>query len=397
MFKSLEKKYFDKPLSQGFVCLYTGKTIVMIASAMLGIFLPIFLYELFGQNFQMVVIYYGLGSFFYGIFVSIGGKFLNKFGFRRSLRISVLVGALFYVLFYFIDQDNWKYIIPLSLFVLTFYRLSYWLPYHVDFAKFTSSKDRGRQVSMINATRLILGIFIPLIAGFIITRFNFDVLFVIAIILYLISGIPYLTIPHTREKFSWTFKQTWQQFFSKKRRKINLAYIADGAENVVGIVVWPIFIYQLLNGDYFKIGAISTLIIGVTVIVQLVLGRYIDVESSQKRVLKWGSLFYSAGWIIKIFISTAFQIFVVGVYHGIASIFLRTPFDALTYEIAADQEHYVDEFTVLHEMSIQLGKSLMIVLVILISLCFAIQWVFVLAALATIVFNLLQREGTKPI
>ena len=395
MFKPLEKKYFDRPLSQGFVCLYTGKTIVMIASAMLGIFLPIFLYELFKQNFQMVVIYYGLGYFFYGVFVSIGGKFLNKFGFRRSLRVSVLFGALFYITFYFIDQDNWKYLIILSLFIIVLYRLFYWLPYHVDFAKFTSRKDRGRQVSMLNATRLIFGIFIPLIAGFVIMRFGFDVLFVIAIILYFVSGIPYLTIPHTRERFSWTWKQTWQEFFSKKRRKINLAYVADGAENIIGVVVWPIFIYQLLNGNYFQVGAISTLIIGITVIIQLILGKYIDVESSQEKVLKWGSFFYSIGWIIKIFISTAFQIFVVGTYHGIASIFLRTPFDALTYEIAADQEHYVDEFTVLHEMALQLGRSLMIILVILISLYFAIQWVFILAALATIVFNLLQRKEAK--
>ena len=248
---------------------------------------------------------------------------------------------------------------------------------------------------MLNATRLIFGIFIPLIAGFVIMRFGFDVLFVIAIILYFVSGIPYLTIPHTRERFSWTWKQTWQEFFSKKRRKINLAYVADGAENIIGVVVWPIFIYQLLNGNYFQVGAISTLIIGITVIIQLILGKYIDVESSQEKVLKWGSFFYSIGWIIKIFISTAFQIFVVGTYHGIASIFLRTPFDALTYEIAADQEHYVDEFTVLHEMALQLGRSLMIILVILISLYFAIQWVFILAALATIVFNLLQRKEAK--
>ena len=141
---------------------------------------------------------------------------VGGFGFRRSLRVSVLFGALFYIAFYFIDQDNWKYLIPLSLFIIVLYRLFYWLPYHVDFAKFTSRKDRGRQVSMLNATRLILGIFIPLIAGFVIMRFGFDVLFVIAIILYFVSGIPYLTIPHTMEKFSWTWKQTWQKFFSKK-------------------------------------------------------------------------------------------------------------------------------------------------------------------------------------
>ena len=249
----------------------------------------------------------------------------------------------FYIIFYFIDQNNLKYLIPFSILILVFYRLFYWLPYHVNFAKFTNKKTRGRQVSIIEATRSILGIFIPLIAGLIVSYFDFDVLFVIAIILYFISGIPYLTITKTREKFVWTVKETWRYFFSKRRRKTVLAYMADGAENVIGIVIWPIFIYQLLDGDYFKVGAIFTLIIAISVVAQLFLGKYIDLKVKKEKVLKWGSFLYSFGWLVKIFISTAFQIFVAGAYHSIASIFIRTPFDALTYEIAANQEHYREE------------------------------------------------------
>jgi len=391
MFETLEKKYFDVPLTHGFISLYTGKAIIMIASALLGIFLPIFLYELFNHNFRAVVVYYGLGYFLYGLTVALGGKFLNKFGFRRALRVSVFLGALFYVIFYFIDQYNLKYLIPFSIIVLTFYRLSYWLPYHIDFAKFTDKKDRGRQVGLVEATRSAFQVFAPLIAGFIVLRFSFDVLFIITIILFFTSGIPYLTIPLTREKFSWTLKQTWQQFFSRKRRKMVLAYMAFGAENVITLVVWPIFIYQLLKGNYFNVGAISTLIIGTTVITQLILGRYIDLKTSKEKVLGWGSFFYSLGWLIKIFITTAFQIFVVGTYHSIAHIFFRTPFDALSYEISADQGHYVDEFTVLREMASMFGRSLMAILVILVSFCFSIQWIFILAALAAIVVNLLRR------
>lgn len=390
-----EKKYFNKSLSRGFVRLYTGKTIVMIASAMLGIFLPIFLYNLFGQSFRMVVIYYGVGHLSYAIAVSLGAKFLNKFGFRNSLRTSVVMGIIFYTIFYFINQDNLIYLIPFSLFILLFYRMLYWLPYHVNFAKFTNKKTRGRQVSAIEATRSALGVFIPLISGLIVSYFSFDILFIMAMILYFLSGIPYLSIPKTRERFIWNIKETWKQFFSKKRRKTVLAYMADGSENIIGVVVWPIFIYQILEGNYFQVGAVSTLIIAVSVITQLFLGKYMDLKIKKETVLKWGSCLYSLGWIIKIFISTAFQIFFVGAYHSVSSIFLRTPFDSLTYEIAADQEHYVDEFTVIHEMAIQFGKALMAILIILISFFFAVQWVFILAALASIIFNLLNKEDNE--
>jgi len=121
----------------------------MTASAMLGIFLPIFLYNLFDKNFQAVVIYYGSGYLFYGITVSFGVKFLNKFGFRNALRVSVILGMIFYIIFYFIDQNNFKYLIPLSLLILVFYRLLYWLPYHVNFAKFTNKKHEAGKLALL--------------------------------------------------------------------------------------------------------------------------------------------------------------------------------------------------------------------------------------------------------
>lgn len=392
MFKNLNRKYYDAPLSSGFVSLYMGKTIVLIASAFLSIFLPIFLYELFGQNLSLVAVYYGIGYLSYALVVSFGGKFLNKFGFRKALQVSVFFGALVYIAFYFMDQDNFLYLIPIALLATTLHRLFYWLPFHVDFAKFTNKKNRARQISVFRATRLTLSIFAPLVAGFLIVQFGFDALFVIAIILFIVSGIPYLAIPHTKEKFSWSLKQTYQELFSKNKRKIIIAYVADGSENVVGLVIWPIFIYQLLNGNYFQVGAISAFIIAITVILQLSLGKHIDLKKSQGKILKWGSIFYSFGWIIKIFIVTAFQIFLAGAYHSIARIFLKTPFELLTYDIAADQGHYVDEFTVLHEMAINFGKAMTIFLVIIMSPYFSIQWIFILAAMATLVFNLLNID-----
>jgi len=395
MFGLLGKNYFDKPLSHGFVSLYTGRTIMMVAGALLGLFLPIFIYNLFNQNLTAVVLYYGVGYFIYGITINIGARFLNKFGFRKALQISVFLAALFYVIFYFIDKNNLLELIPLSIFVLVFFRLFHWLPYHVDFAKFSDKKNRAKQLSVLKATRLAMGIFIPLVSGFIISRLGFDYLFIISIVLYLVSSVPYMTIPRTRERFIWSWKETWRQFFSKERRKMVLAYFADGAEGMVGMAVWPIFIYQLLDGNYFQVGMLSSLIIGITVTLQLFMGKYVDKKASKRKIVRLASVLYSIGWLIKIFITTAFQIFVVGAYHSITSIFLRTPFDALTYEIAADQGHYVDEFTVLREMALNTGRAFMTILIILISFYFAIQWVFILAALASIILNLLEQREIR--
>lgn len=382
--------YFDGKVSHGFVSLYTGKTIVMISSGLLGLFLPIFLYNIFGQNLQHTALFYLAGHALYILALFFGVRFLNKFGFRRALRTSVFLGALYYIICYFLDQTNANYLIPTLLLVLTSYRFCYWLPYHVDFAKFTDKKNRGRQISALMATRLTMGIFIPVVAGFVISKFGFDALFVTATILYLVSGVPYLTLPRTEEKFSWTYLQTLKNLFSKKYRAGVTAFVADGAETSAMLVIWPIFMFQLLEGDYLKVGAVSTLIIAITVVLQLTLGKKLDKSASKEKFLKFGSVFYSIGWLIKIFIETAFQIFIAGTFHNLVRIFTRTPFNALSYDMMADQGHYVDEFTVIREIAINTGRIIPYVFAVWLAAFLPIQYLFIVAAVASIGLNLIK-------
>ncbi len=385
------KKYLDKGLSQGFLSLYIGKMIIQLASGIGSLFLPIFLYKVYSFNFSYVIYFYIINNLAYLFLVPYGAKFLNKFGFRKSLRLSVIFGALFYGSFYFVNEDNIYYLIIVPLVALTFLRMTYWLPYHVDFAKFTDKKNRGRQFSILQATLLLISVVSPLIFGFLVDRFNFKAMFIGGAIIYLLSGIAYFSIPRTREKFAWKYFQSWKEFFSKKNRGTVLAYIGDGAEGIVGTIVWPIFIWELLNGDFLQVGIISTLIIGVSVVLQLVFGKYTD-KMNKKKLLRWGSFLYSAGWLAKIFAVTAFQIFITATYHNLSSIFFRTPFDVLTYEIAADEGHYVDEFTVLHEIAIGVGRVLMLVfiLILVLFLGLSIEWTFILAALSSLLVNFLE-------
>ena len=385
--------YFKGKISHSFITLYIGKIIIMSAIGLAGLFLPIFLFEIFKFNINYVISYYLAGYLLYGLLVAYGVRILNKIGFARSLRLSIFFGALFYFIFYFlfINKENSIILIALSVVVLVLFRIFYWTPYRTDLAKFTNEKNRAKELSLLKGTNKLILIIMPIIAGFIISHFNYGVLFIITILLYLLSGIPYLTLPRTREKFSWGYFQTWRKFFSEKRKKIILAYMADGGENVIGVVIWPIFIWQLLHGNYFKVGALSTLIMGVAIILQLLTGEYMD-KFSREKLLHWGSVFYALGCIAKIFIITTFQIFIVSSYHTLARIFLKTPFDTLTYELAADQGHYVDEFTVLHEIAINLGRSAMCILLLVFLLFFNIQWTFILAALTSLLFNLLHSD-----
>lgn len=277
--------------------------------------------------------------------------------------------------------------------MLTIYRILYWVPYIVDFAKFTDRRNRGRELSVLGITRDILGIVVPVIAGYVLSRYDFTVLFAASIVLYLLSAIPYIVIPKTQEQYRWGYGETWRHFFDRSRRRTILAFVADGAESLVALEVWPIFIFLVLSGDYLKVGAISTVIIGVTVLLQLTMGKYIDASDDHaERALHVGSFFYSIGWILKMFVLNAYHIFVLGAYHSVVKIVMQIPFDALTFELAADEGHYVDEFTVLHEMAVHIGKALMALLVIGVAWFLPIQWTFLLAAFSTVFLNVLQKH-----
>ncbi len=379
--------YFQSRLSSGFVALFSGRMIQFVAAGLIGLFLPIFLLTKLNYKVEYVFLYFIAGHLGYAVLLPLGVRFLNKIGLRRSLRISVFLDGAFYTCFFLFDKSPLFYLI-LSVIILVMARLLFWLPFHVDFAKFTDKIDRGKEVSLIWGTRSFLRVVMPILAGFLIARFGFNLVFIIAIILYLSAGIPFLTLPHTEERYSWGILETFKRFLARENRKLVIANLANGAENAVGIVIWPIFIWQLLKGNYFEVGAISSLIIFVAVILQLLVGKYTDLFDKRK-MIHWGSALYALGWLGKIFVLSASQIFMVGAYHNLAKIFKDTPFDTLNYEIMADHGHYVDEYTVLKEMAVQLGKVLILFFAIAVALNFGLNWTFALAALASLFINFL--------
>ncbi|MCF7795122.1 MFS transporter [Patescibacteria group bacterium] len=395
-------KYFSDKLSAGFIAIYSGRMTLTVASQLLGLFMPIFLYQVFGFNIVWVLFYYILKDVLYLISLPFAPKvFMNRIGLKNSIRLGVIFGSLYYVGFFILEKytnsmevisgefvpEAWLFTIILTIIlILTLNRLTYWAPLHTDITKFTSKKDRGKQVGLMAVTQVILGALMPLAAGWLLMEFNYSFLFVVAIIVYLIALIPFSALPKVDEKFSWTYKKTWKEFTSKARRKLMIAYSADGAESGVRMVIWPIFMWELLNGNYLQVGIISSLVVVVTVAVQLIVGNYTD-KVNRKKMLKYGTILYAIGWVIKIFIASAFQIFITSAYHNIANIFSRTSFDAINYENAADQGHYVDEYTVLREMAIQVGRITMSIVIILLVPYLSIQWTFICAALAVLAMN----------
>lgn len=387
-------KYFDGNVSASFISLFTGRMFMFIGSGLLGLFLPIFFYNLFDKNYLLVFGFYGICSLLYVLLIPFGVKFFDEnVGLQRSLKLSLFFLALFYLTTYLVEKDTVFIFIPLAILFMTLFRILFWTPFRTDIAKFTSKRNRGRQMSSFEAVNMFLAVVLPIISAFIINKFSFDVLFILAILIYLLTIIPFRMLPPTKENFSWSYGATFKHFFkSIKEKKVALAFLAEGFETFASLIIWPIFIFELLNGDFMKVGIVSSLIILITIVLQLSLGKVIDKKLSKKNILKWGSVFYAFGWVIKIFIVTAFHVFIVGAYHSITKIFTSTPYNTLVYDLSAEEGHYVDEYSVIMEMSIHTGRFLMFVLGLILINWVGIGYMFVIAAIASLALNFINAK-----
>lgn len=380
-------------LSAGLKNLYLNKIVRDVAGNLIGMFGVIFIYVI-SKSFIFAIIFWLATNLLYFLFSPLLVKLLKY----KSLNFFMLLGTgvliMYYFALYFLDQANkiQMSLIVLAIILLVFSRVLYWIPYHVDFARFVNKHHRGRQLSFLAIVISLLGVVLPIFSAFIISKFGFSVLFIMAILIFIVSIFPIFFIPHTREEYKFGYFETYKKLFGKEHLKTNLAYMSDGFQDYIGALIWPIFIFILLDGKYVEVGLISAGIILASCIIRYLVGEATD-RFDKKKLMRAGSLLYGLGWIFKAIIESGLHIFLVGIYHNFTGILMRTPFDVLMYEIAADEGHYVDEFTVLREMALTIGRIVMMILaIILLSQDMSVVWIFILGAVVSVFINLISKE-----
>lgn len=378
----------SKRFYHSIVALYSNILIDEIGAGLVGLFMPIFLWEKFGRLDYVLYYYLAIHGLF-SVLVICGAMIMSKIGQKMSMILSVPFKILFYFCLYYIAIGYsvfWFSILMIA--VIEIQMMLFWVPYHTDFARFTNRKTRGRTISWLYSVSSLAAVTLPFLSGWIIANYGFNVLFLIAIILVTLSVVPLFFISPTYEKFSFSFWETWRQFFRRDYRRVAVSFFATGVENTVGLIIWPVFIFQLLQGDFLKVGYISSLIVLSTIMINLIIGFYAD-KFNKRLILKYGTALYALGWFFKTFVATAFQIFVTSAYHNFAAVAIQTPFNALVYEKAADAGHYVDELTVIREMALNLGRAFGIILLLVMINFVGLEWAFILAAVASLFMNLI--------
>lgn len=377
-------------LSKNLLSVYGNRIFIQSGFAVVSVFLPTFFYLEFGGELTYVIAVYVAAYLCNTLLTPLTAKLICTWGMRKLMMVAVfpfLIAGMTAMAFWEVAP---LWMLAVYIFGWTVYRSLYWVPYHVEVTSFLDTHHRGRQVSLYTNVASAMLVVAPLIGGFLINSFGFVYAFVLSLILFCSSFIPLLYMRETHEEFSFKYFETFRRLFSSKNRPLLLAYMGDGAQNAVNLIFWPVFIFLILHGDFLAVGAVSALVTLATFVIRFMAGEMID-KANKTHLLLFSSVIFTTGWFLKSFATTAIHIFLFDAYHQAGKALHRISFDAGTYEQSADNGHFVDEFTVLKEMALNIGRVLMLIVGGILAALFGIKVAFVLAALASLLMVLLNK------
>jgi MFS family permease len=382
-----ERPFLRQPaIKQGLLALVAHKQLSHLASTLFGLFLPIFLFEFFGYRLWAPLLYGAAYYFLAFIFEPLGAKLMTKIGLKKSMMIGEILYLCFITSLLLKDFFPFWVAAILSLFFYVSQHVVYWVPFHTAFAESAPRQKLGSVLGIMAAITSVVGVVIPFLSAWIITLWGYNFLLFLAAVMAAFSLVPIFLVSTIEEKFEFGFSETFKILFSKKERPLLVLYASEGAENAVGFLVWPLFIFLLVGGKYLEVGALATALVVVSVLLQILVGRLSDNWNPQK-IFRWGAGLNSLGWLARMFVNTAAQVFFVGVFQSLAAILMNTPFEAIMYTRAADAGHFVDEYTVLREMALGFGRTIVLVASAILVLVFGFPAAFFLAAAATLIFG----------
>jgi len=310
--------------------LYISIAIRAFAVSLIGVFIPIYFYQQ-GYSFFSIFLFYAIWSLTHLLFSMPAAKISSKLGLKRSMLLSIPFLILFFFFIYTLENFNWP--LPLLSISIGLSTSLFWLSYHIDFAKFSNRKNRGKQVGFSKIIIAVFSVLGPVAGGIILTLIGFEILFIIVSVLLIGSVIPLFFSREIHEPSSFSLKG----FLRGQKIKDILSYIGFGIEGKMGAVIWPLFIFIfILSEKYISLGLVSSLTLGVALISIVFVGKFSDIY--RRKILKIGTVFNAAIWVIKSFIVTPIQVFITDAFYGASRMTMDVPFDAINYDKAKEEE-----------------------------------------------------------
>jgi len=336
--------------------LYASIALRRFTLGLIGIFIPIYIFLYFSQDISKTLLYFGSISLLYGILAPLSGKIITKIGIKHSMLVSLPFLFLYYLGLWQIEHMGpFLFVLVIAAVV---HNIFYWPAFHIDFARFSEKKDRSKQLSYRYTALALAGAASPFAGGIILSQFGYSILFTIVLTMLLASVFPLFLSKEVHERYTDSFQKTYRELFQKKYRNKIIGFFGEGAEVIIHIVIWPIFLFTLAI-NYSSIGLISSVALLGGVFFALYLGRLID-KLGHARLLSVGAWLNAFTWPIKMFVATPIDAFLVNTLHQMTRLTAHMPFSTLFYDWSARDDVNRDRFVILREVTINISRAVVL-------------------------------------
>lgn len=228
-----------------------------LAFGLVGIFIPVFLFQS-GVPLFHILLFYTAGSIFHGFTaLFLARPLLHSIGLKKSFIISLILYALS---FFFLHQG----IAPIFLFgwaLSSFLADGIYWPTHHSFVSISSDHGKtGRETAALSIVTQISTIITPFLGAILALIFGWSSMFTVAIFLIIISAFPlFLTkSPHLSKTNQILSPKASLKKYCRKFPGIRLATMAKGLDDS-NYPIWNIYLFSLLGGLKLFGGLISSL------------------------------------------------------------------------------------------------------------------------------------------
>lgn len=377
--------FFAHRLTRPVKELYLTVAIMDLATAAVMIFEPIYLYTQ-KYSVQQILIFFFIAYCLYFVIMPLGAKFANGRGYEQSILVSTVFLVLYYLCLFVLPQHRW--LIFLAPAFLALQKTFYWPGYHADFARFSNEREQAREISTLRVINSLVYIIGPLAGGLIITFSSYQALFIVVIALIAVSNFPLLLYRQPFTPHSFSYMKSYRRLLKKERRRQFFAYLGFGEELVV-LVLWPIFIWLVIKSS-LGVGTVVALATFITTIVTIYVGRVCD-KHRKHPVIKLGSTLYALSWTLRAFAGTGVQIFLLDSLSRISKNMVYVPLTAITYYRA--RRYDIMKGVLFLEMSLVIGKLIAIASIFVVMQVFGVSvgfvFAFLLAGGLSLLYNIL--------
>jgi|AntAceMinimDraft_10_1070366.scaffolds.fasta_scaffold03489_6 MFS family permease len=280
--------------------LYITVAILELGAGLISVFIPIYFWKL-GIPLWGIIFFYLLWSIY-----SVIGTFailplIRRLSDKMMMALGIPLLIIFFLLLNNIESMNFLFFlapIPYALYYPLFFG-----GYHMNFSRVSDKGHEGEEIGIKQAIVAIICFITPFIGGVLIINFGFQITFLVAGIILLISIIPLFFFPTRRKLTSpLTAKLLFNTVKDRPMKGFHVGTFGYATESMISSIIWPIFLFLIL-GNIEKLGGIISLGSLLSAGAVFFAGRLSD-KGKRNTIFSWTGAGNSIIWFVRTVVQT---------------------------------------------------------------------------------------------